>query len=160
MGYLLDQMEKVASFAEEAMREKLAKNRVEREATRQAADAANEAGHIKNKALIAELTGARDEALAKLNVVRDAYKKSKWNNRALQQQVTQQADALANFKNLGRLAGAAKWIKGNPRTALASAILGGGGLLGGAGAAGYALNNGPKPTSKPVSLGAKLPAGA
>lgn len=160
MGYLLDQMEKVASFAEEAMMEKLAKNRAEREATRLTTDAANEAGRRKNKDLIAELTKARDEAAERLNVVREAYKKGKWKTRALEQQVAQHADDLANFKNLGRFAGAAKWMKSNPRTALASAILGGTGLLGGAGATGYALNSGPKPAPKPVSLGAKLPAGA
>lgn len=238
MGYLLDQMEKVAYFAEEAMMEKLALTSEQRNAQRKARASANAAGRKANKTvatamksgdlaqaasqlgisvddvagmspseiaralekgqgkralkavqnavtgggavadvlphapgagyddlqnmlksregIIDSLAGARDEALAKLNTVRNAHKNLKWHNRALSQQVAQQADDLANFKNLGRFAGAAKWIKGNPRKSLATAILGGTGLLGGAGAVGYSLNNGPKPAPKPAMLGAGM----
>lgn len=284
MGYLLDQMEKVAYFAEEAMMEKIALTRAQAEAKRKAAKAANKAGRLANKAvagamqggdlvqaasqlgvgvdevagmtprniartlekgqgkpllkavqeavkgggsaadviphapgagyedlqnmlksregIINSLAGARDDALAKVNsltgkvdAVRahganrarnlieelrwqkglkdNAYKdlwKAKdeirgltresallggWLEKAheandvlradkakLSQQASQLTDDLANFKNLGRFSGMAKWIKGNPKKALGAAILGGGGLLGGAGAAGYAMNDG------------------
>ena len=152
MGYLLDQMEKVAYFAEEAMMEKLA-DRTSKETKRIAADLANTEGKMKNKQRIAQLEEALGGAQKQLNTVRDAHKKLKWHNRALEQKATRAVDDLANFKNLGRFAGAAKWAKGNPRTALATAILGGTGLLGGAGAVGYNLNNGPKPAPKPAMLG-------
>jgi hypothetical protein len=53
----------------------------------------------------------------------------------------QLTDDLKNFKNLDRFSGAAKWISGNPKKAIGAALLTGGGLLSGAGAAGYALND-------------------
>ena len=282
MGYLLDQMEKVAYFAEEAMMEKIALTREQAEAKRKAAKAANKAGRLANKAvagsmqggnlaqaaaqlgvgvdevagmtprnvartlekgqgkgllkaiqsavtgggsaadviphapgagyedlqnmlrsregIIDSLAGVRDEAVAKANslagrvndvrahganrarnliqelrfqksmkdsaraelwkakdeirgLTRESSLLNSWLERAhnandalradkakLSQQAAQLTDDLDNFKNLGRFAGAAKWIKGNPKKALGAAILGGGGLLGGAGAAGYALN--------------------
>lgn len=242
MGYLLDQMEKVAYFAEEAMMEKLALTQEQRKAKARAARTANDAGRKANKAvatamksgdlaqaasqlgvgvddvadmtpsniartlekgqgkgalkavqnavtgggavadvlphapgagyedlqnmlksregIIDSLAGARDEALAKVNQVR-AHGLNRARNlagslREAQARNMALADDMANFKNLGRFSGAAKWIKGNPRKALASAILGGTGLLGGAGAVGYNLNNGPKPAPKPAMLGAGM----
>jgi hypothetical protein len=284
MGYLLDQMEKVAYFAEEALMEKIALTREQAKAKRKAAKAANKAGRLANKAvagsmqggnlaqaasqlgvgvdevagmtphniartlekgqgkpllkavqeavkgggsaadiiphapgagyedlqnmlksregIINSLAGARDDALAKVtsltgkvDAVRahganrarnlidelrwqkglkdNAYKElrmakdeisglaqessllNRWLERAhnandalkaeksqLSQQAAKLTDDLDNFKNLGRFSGVAKWIKGNPKKALGAAILGGGGLLGGAGAAGYAMNDG------------------
>lgn len=227
MGYLLDQMEKVAYFAEEAMMEKLAdkahdkavekarrlKNKANRLANKavagsmQSGNLANAAaqlgvgvdevasmtprriartlekgqgknllksiqaavtgggsvddvithapgagyedlqGMLKNReGIINSLVGARDAALDRVNQVRThglnrarnlagALRSAQTSNMAL-------ADDLRNFKNLGRFAGAAKWISGNPKKALGAALLTGGGLLGGAGAAGYALNDG------------------
>lgn len=254
MGYLLDQMEKVAYFAEEALMEKIALNREQRKAKRKAADAARKANTAANKAVagsmkggdlvqaasqlgvgvdevadmtprniartlekrqgkgllkavqeavkgggsaadviphapgagyedlqnmlksregvINSLAGARDAALDQVKQVRahganrarnlindlryknvrlsqmsddlanvqDAYQQVRTSNHALRRNVSQLTDDLDNFKNLGRLSGVAKWIKGNPKKALGAAILGGGGLLGGAGAAGYAMN--------------------
>ena len=50
-------------------------------------------------------------------------------------------DDLVNFKNLGRFANAAKWIKGNPKKSIGAAVLGGAGLFGGGVGSGYLLKD-------------------